>query len=80
MNCPKPNNVTNLRRYLGASQYWWNLNVNFSFIASPLHALIVVNKVFRWEGKAHKYLDTLKEKISIAPIVALSDIQQPFDI
>ena len=80
VNWPKPNNVTDVRSFLGATQYWRKFIVNLSFVASPLHALIGVNKVFQWEGKAHKSLDTLKEKISIAPIIALSDLQQPFDI
>ena len=80
VNFPKPNNVTEVRSFLGAAQYWRKFIANFSYIASPLHALTGVNKVFQWEGKAHKAFDSLKEKISTTPVLALSDLQQPFEI
>ena len=46
VNWPKPNNVTDVRSFLGAAQYWRKFIANFSFIASPLHALTSLNKVF----------------------------------
>eukprot|EP00253_Pinus_taeda_P014260 PITA_14260 len=39
-----------------------------------------LNKVFQWGGKQQKAFDTLKGKISIAPILALPNLQQPFEI
>ena len=39
-----------------------------------------MNKVFQWEGKEQKAFDTLKEKISKNPVLALPDLQQPFEI
>jgi hypothetical protein len=39
-----------------------------------------VKNTFQWRGRQHKYFDTLKEKISTAPLLALLDIQQPFEI
>ena len=54
--------------------------MNISFIASPLHGLTSMNKVFQWEGKEQKAFDTLKEKISTAPVLALPGLQQPFEI
>jgi hypothetical protein len=39
-----------------------------------------VKSNFQWEGKKQKYFDTLKEKISTAPILALPNLQQPLDI
>ena len=80
MNWPNPNNVTDVRSFLGESQYWRKFIANFSFIASPLHALTSMNKVFQWEGKEQKSFDTLKEKITTTTILALSYLQQPFEI
>ena len=34
----------------------------------------------QWEGKKHKTFDTLKGKIGTTPILALPNIQQPFEI
>jgi len=36
--------------------------------------------VFQWGGKQQKAFDTLKEKISTAPVLALPDLQRPFEI
>ena len=47
-NWPKPNIVTEVRRFLGATQYWRKFIANFSSIAALLHALTSVKKVFQW--------------------------------
>ena len=60
VNWPKTNNVTDVRSFLGASQYLRKFIVNFSFIVSHLHALKSMNKVFLWEYKEQKSFDTLK--------------------
>lgn len=39
-----------------------------------------LNKVFQWGGKHQKAFNTLKEKISTTPVLALHDIQRPFEI
>jgi len=36
--------------------------------------------VFQCGGKHQKAFDTLKEKISTAPVLALPDLQRPFEI
>ena len=46
LNWPKPNTVTEARRFLGATLYWRKFIANFSSIASLLHALTSVKKVF----------------------------------
>jgi hypothetical protein len=39
-----------------------------------------VKQVFQWGGKQQKSFDTLKEKISTTPVLALPDLKQPFEI
>ena len=80
VNWLEPKSVTKIWSFLGAVRYWRRFISNFSFIEVPLHALTSVKKSFRWEGKKHKYFDTLKEKINTAPVLALSNLQQPFEI
>jgi hypothetical protein len=80
LHWPKPNNVTEVRIFLGAAQYWRNYIANFSSIATPLHAVTRIKKVFQWGGKQHKYFDALKEKISSTPVLALPNLRQPFEI
>jgi hypothetical protein len=66
--------------FLGAVQYWRRFISNFSFVEAPLHSLTSVKNNFQWEGKQQKSFDTLKKNISIAPVLALSNLQQPFEI
>ena len=76
---PKPKSATKVRSFLGAAQYWRKFISIFSSIAAPLHALTGLNKVFQWGGKQQKAFDTLKERISTTPILALPDLQHPFE-
>ena len=85
---PRPQNVIEVRSFLGAVQYWRKFIANFSFIASPLHALTNTKVICQWRGKQEKTFDTLKQKIFdtlkhiiiTTPVLALPDIQQPFEI
>jgi hypothetical protein len=45
-----------------------------------LHALTNVKNTLQWQGKQQKDFDTLKKKISTTPVLALSNLQQPFEI
>jgi hypothetical protein len=47
----RPSNVTEVRSFLGAAQYWRNFIANFSSIAAPLHAVTSVKQGFQWGGK-----------------------------
>jgi hypothetical protein len=76
----RPSNVTEVRSFLGAAQYWRKFIANFSSIAAPLHAVTSVKQVFQWGGKQQQTFDTLKEKISSAPVLALPNLRQPFEI
>jgi hypothetical protein len=47
----RPSNVTEVRIFLGATQYWRKFIANFSSIAAPLHAVKSVKQGFQWGGK-----------------------------
>lgn len=80
VNWPKPTSVTDDCSFLGVVEYWRRFIANFSIIVAPLHALKSVKQVFQWGGKQQKSFETLKENISIALVLALPDLQQPFEI
>jgi hypothetical protein len=77
---PEPKSLTEVRSFLGVVQYWRRFIPNFSFIEVPLHALTSVKNTFQWEGKQQNVFKILKEKISTTPVLALSNLQQPFEI
>jgi hypothetical protein len=80
LDWPNPNNVTEVRSFLGSSQYWRKFIANFCSIAAPLHAVTRIKQVFQWGGKKQKSYDALKEKIRSAPVLALPNLRQPFEI
>jgi hypothetical protein len=80
VNWPEPTTVTETRSFLGEVQYWRRFIKKFSFIAAPLHALTNVKNTFQWGGKEQKDFNTLKEKISTAPVLTLLNLQHPFEI
>ena len=69
-----------VRIFLGAAQYWRKFIANFSSIAAPLHAVTSFKQGLQWGGKKQQAFDTLKKKISSAPILALPNLRQPFEI
>lgn len=77
---PTPTNVTETRSFLGAVQYLRKFLANFSFMASPLHAITGKNHGFQWGGKEQHAFELLKRKISNAPVLALPNLQKPFEI
>ncbi|MBO1694920.1 ribonuclease H family protein, partial [Bacteroides uniformis] len=75
-----PKTVTEVRSFLGATQYWRNFIVNFSSIATSMHAMKSVKKGFQWGGKQQQDFEALKDKISSALVLALPNLRQPFEI
>ena len=75
VNCPTPRTVIEVRIFLGASQYWRKFIANFFAIATPKNAVKSVKKGFQWGGKQQQAFEALKENISSAPVLALSNLR-----
>jgi len=56
INWPRPQNVMEVRSFLGAFQYWRRFISHFYFIASPLHALTSSKVSLQWGGKKKNHL------------------------
>lgn len=65
---------------MGACQYLCTFIYHFSILASPFHALMKANKKFEWISKHDDTFFLLKKKISKTPILALPDLQKPFEL
>ena len=68
------------KKFFGSNPILEEVYANFSSIVAPLHAVTSVKQVFQWGGKQQKAFDTLKEKINSAPVLALPNLRQPFEI
>ncbi|XP_076930028.1 uncharacterized protein LOC143594650 [Bidens hawaiensis] len=76
----KPKTPTQVRSFLGLAGYYRRFIQNFSKIAVPLTALTRKSVKFEWGPKQEEAFETLKEKLTNAPILALPEGQDDFVI
>lgn len=69
-NWPRPQNLTELRSFLGLSSYYRRFVEGFAKIAKPLHSLTEKDTKFHWDWAQEEAFYTLKEKLITAPILA----------
>ena len=74
----QPLNLTDVRSFLGLAGYYRRFIENFSKIAKPMTNLLKKTKGFEWTPECEKSFQTLKEKLTTTPVLALPDIQQGF--
>ena len=53
---------------------------DFSTIAAPLNAIVKKNVVFKWGQEQENAFQTLKDKLTKAPILALPNFAKTFEI
>ena len=75
---PVPNNVKELRQFLGLTSYYRRFVVDYSKIAGPLHKPLTKEKGFRWNSKCQNAFDELKHRLVSPPILAFPDFSQQF--
>ena len=65
-----PQNVRDVRSFLGLCSYYTKFIYKFSDIARPLHALTEDNKKFLWNSDCTLAFGKLKEALTSAPILS----------
>ena len=76
----RPRTVMEVWSFMGACQYVRKFIRNFSILAAPLHAITRANQRFEWMPKHEETFLLLKRKISEAPVLALPNLQRPFEL
>lgn len=64
-----PENVSQLRSFLGFCSYYRRFIANFAQIASPLSSLTRKDKEFVWSSSCQEAFESLKGKLTSAPIL-----------
>ena len=80
LNWPQPNNQTEIRSFLGLTNYYRRYVKDYAKIASPLTDLLKKDKRFLWTKRVDATFQDLKRKLTTAPILIIPDNRKPFRI
>ncbi|KAK1660763.1 hypothetical protein QYE76_048922 [Lolium multiflorum] len=68
-----PKNVKEIRGFLGMAGYYRRFIEGFAKIAGPMTKLLRKNTPFVWSDECEKSFQTLKEKLTTAPVLAVPE-------
>ena len=77
---PTPQNVKQLRSFLGLMSYYKRFVPNFSHIASPLHKLLKKDTAYEWTAEHEQAFETLKGNLISPPVLKYPDYSQRFKL
>ena len=76
----QPTTVTEVRSFLGLAGYYHRFIEGFSKIARPLHCLTRKGVKFEWTDRCEGSFQTLKEKLTSAPVLTLPKGNEGFKV
>jgi hypothetical protein len=77
---PTPLIVTQVRNFLGLAGFYWHFVQDFCTITTPLHELTKKGVSFNWGPTHQQAFDTLKSKLTQAPLLQLPDFDKMFEL
>ncbi|XP_072060256.1 uncharacterized protein [Arachis hypogaea] len=80
MEWERPTTVTEVRSFLGLAGYYRRFIEEFFRIALPMTKLTRKEVSFVWTSECEKNFQTLKQKLTSAPILILPEPHKPFEV
>ncbi|XP_025638796.1 uncharacterized protein [Arachis hypogaea] len=79
MEWERPTTLTEVKSFLGLAGYYRRIIEGFSWIALPMTKLTRKEVPFMWMSKCEKSFQTLKQRLTSAPILILPEPHEPFE-
>ena len=77
---PTLSNKKEVQSFLGFTNFYWRFIEGSLHIARPLFNLTKANSMFKWSSEEKLAFDTLRNRITSAPILALPDNSRPYRV
>ena len=75
-----PQNVSQVRSFLGHTGFYRRFVKDFSTVAAPINELAKKEIPFKWGEAQQKPFEELKTKLTTAPALALTNFDKTFEI
>jgi hypothetical protein len=75
-----PQNVSDIRSFLGLAGYYRRFIEGFSKIAKPMTELLEKGKTFEWMPRREASFQELKKRLTTTPVLTMPDMKRPFSI
>ncbi|GJR88732.1 putative nucleotidyltransferase, ribonuclease H [Tanacetum coccineum] len=77
---PSPTNIKGIGSFLGHAGFYRRFIKDFSKIARPLTKLLEKDTPFEFNGECQKAFESLKEKLTCAPVIVSPNWNLPFEL
>jgi hypothetical protein len=75
-----PKDVRGIKSFIGMAGYYRHFIEGFSKIARRMTASLAKKVEFKWTPACQKSFETLKEKLTTAPVLILLDVHKMFSV
>jgi hypothetical protein len=75
-----PQNVSDIRSFLGLAGYYRRLIEGFSKISKPMTELLEKSKTFEFAPRREANFQELTKRLTTAPVLTMPDMEKPFSI
>jgi hypothetical protein len=75
-----PQNVSDIRSFLGLVGYYRRFIEGFSKISKPMMELLAKGMTFEWTPRSEANFQELKKRLTTAPVLTMPNVERPFSI
>lgn len=75
-----PQNVADIRSFMGLAGYYRRFIKGFSKIAFPITSLQRKGKIFKWTRECQDSFEILKQLLTTTPVLSVEDLNKEFEV